>query len=272
MSSTPADNALQITVKTVPDGRASTWINQELQVGDVLEAVGPAGDFTVRAAAANQKRFLLVAGGVGITPVFSLLRAWLESDEAVSLKLLYCNRSHDQVIFQEALSALANDPRLELILHSDADDGLMTPADFKRLSQDWLDADAYVCGPAGLMEMVETQLAASGMPASRIHSERFLSAKNVELPTSAQPIFFVRSGREVVQQPGETILDAALRDGLELPYSCTMGGCAHCRQTRLNGSGGIVMDEPNCLTPNEVEKGDFLACCSYATGPVEIDA
>ena len=237
-----------------------------------LRAAGPAGRFTPAAAPSEQQRFLLIAGGVGITPIIALLKHWLSQASEARIRMIYCSRSRADAVFASELHAMESDPRLELHWHFDDEAGVMTASGFEALVGGWNSADAFLCGPEGLMTLAEGCLRALGLPLAQIHSERFLVARRATRPTTAQHLFFVRSKREVIQEPGETILQAALRAGLDLPYSCTMGGCAHCRQHVAGGKGAIVMDQPNCLTPPEIDAGAFLACCGFATETVHIDA
>src|SRR5690606_34918695 len=89
-------------------------------------------------------------------------------------------------------------------------------------------------------------------------------------PTTPQTIVFTRSGRSVEQQPGESILDAGLRAGIALEYSCTVGGCGHCKVRVTDGIP--LLNEPNCLSDAERSGGWTLACSACATAPLQIDA
>jgi len=121
------------------------------------------------------------------------------------------------------------------------------------------------------MDLGEAALRAAGIPSAQILHERFLAAarESAERPTVPQTITFRRSGRSVQQQPGETLLDAGLRAGLALPFSCTVGGCAHCRIQVLQGR--VAINEPNCLSTEERAAGYTLACSAYALEPVTLE-
>jgi ferredoxin len=123
-----------------------------------------------------------------------------------------------------------------------------------------------------MMQSVLSALAGRGVPQERIRTERFAYASTnaTQVPAHAAEITFSSSGRRVTAKPGQTILQAGLEAGLDLPYSCTMGGCGACKVRK--SSGTVVMSEPNCLTAREREDGYVLACCCYADTSVTIDS
>src|SRR5262249_22724134 len=124
----------------------------------------------------------------------------------------------------------------------------------------------FLCGPIGLMDAAEQGLKARGVAASQIHRERFLAAAQPVQAKPTQPveIAFHRSHKLVTQQVGETILEAGLREGLALPFSCTVGGCGSCKMRVLEGQ--VALNEPNCLSSEERVSGHTLACSAYALG------
>lgn len=120
--------------------------------------------------------------------------------------------------------------------------------------------------------MAESALLEAGVPRAHILTEHFLSGSrpSERLPEEPQSIYFERAARDVVAQPGQTLLEAALEAGVELPYSCQVGGCGHCRVKIV--SGVVVTNEPNCLSPEEQAQGYRLACQSYACSETRVDA
>jgi len=134
------------------------------------------------------------------------------------------------------------------------------------------DADAfYVCGPEAMMTDVCSALAGAGVAPDRVRTERFAyaSVATTRIPTHSAEVTFAASGRRVTARPGQTILQAGLEAGIDLPSSCTMGGCGACKVKRT--SGQVVMSEPNCLSDREREAGYLLACCSYADTDLVIE-
>lgn len=268
-----------ITVKRVPDGVVSHHLHEHVRAGDTLLALEPTGDFTIETDADAQRHLVLVAGGVGITPLVSLAETVLRAEPGSRVSLLCGNRSADEIIFRRRLEQLAKEFGARFTLRHALDDpppgwhGLRGALDGARVLEALGDepADAYfVCGPEPMMRSVCAALAAAGVPGERIRTERFAyaSAATTRIPDRAAEILFTRSGRRVTARAGQTILQAGLEAGIDLPFSCTMGGCGACKV--LKREGAVVMSEPNCLSEPERAAGHVLACCSYADSNVVI--
>jgi ferredoxin-NADP reductase len=280
-SSSPAATDLpSITVKRLPGGRVSRQLHERLQAGDTIVVTEPAGAFTLEVDPAASRHFVMIAGGVGITPLVSLAETVLRREPGSRLTLLCGNRDALEIIFRQRLDSLVMQfgHRLELRHALDEApedwDGLRGALDgplvLRTLGS--CDADAYfVCGPEPMMQSVCTSLESAGVPRPRIRTERFAyaSAATTRIPGHGAEITFAASGRRIRTRPGQTILQAGLEAGLELPYSCTMGGCGACKLRR--SAGTVVMSEPNCLSDAERETGYLLACCSYADEAVVIE-
>ncbi len=280
-SSSPAATGLpSITVKRMPGGRVSRHLHERLQAGDTIVATEPAGAFTLQVDPSASRHFVMIAGGVGITPLVSLVETVLRLEPESRLTLLCGNRDSLEIIFRQRLDTLVAQFGNRLKLRHALDeapegwDGLRGALD-GQLVQHALgscDADAYfVCGPEPMMQSVCSALESAGVPRQRIRTERFAyaSAAATRIPEHDGEITFAASGRRIRAKPGQTILQAGLEAGLELPYSCTMGGCGACKLRR--SAGTVVMSEPNCLSDSEREAGYLLACCSYADAAVVIE-
>jgi ring-1,2-phenylacetyl-CoA epoxidase subunit PaaE len=272
----PEGGGLACTIKLVPGGWVSSHVHEALQVGSRYRLLGPTGDFVLDEADTGPLRFL--AGGSGITPVISLIETALARDPRRDIRLVYASRSEAEIIFRERLHELAaRHPSLGIV-HVLSQPGSGWSGERGRLDAARIaallgadDAGYYLCGPAGLMDAAATALRAAGVDAARIRQERFLAApKLAERPTQPQEILFKQSGRVVTQRPGESILEAGLREGLPLPFSCMVGGCAHCKLRVLEGE--VALSEPNCLSPEERAAGFTLACSACATGPLSVAA
>jgi ring-1,2-phenylacetyl-CoA epoxidase subunit PaaE len=280
------DGQLRVGVRRVAGGAFSSWIHQHLRVGDVVQVMAPQGRFFVPLLPDARRHFLGIAGGSGITPILSILKSLLAREPGSRFTLLYANRSLASTMFKEELEDLKNRYLTRLVLHhvfseeqtdSDIHQGLMNRAkvgEFLRLLVPAATVDeAFVCGPFQMNDEAEAALLAAGVPAGRVHVERFGVAPgsgqpagavmHASLPGDADAarITIVRDGlqREFPfrkEQP--SILDAASAAGLEVPFSCTSGVCGTCRAKLLEGQ--VRMDRNFALEPSEVEAG-FVLCC-----------
>jgi 3-ketosteroid 9alpha-monooxygenase subunit B len=175
MSSTPGlDSAPRVTVKRVHQGRGSNWICNQLKVGDALEVMPPSGIFTPKQL---QQDLLLMAGGSGITPVFSILRHALAQSSA-RITLLYANRDEKSVIFRDALNTLAkaHPQRLQVIHWLDSVQGIPSVEQLAEFARPQAHAQAFICGPGPFMDAaVQAALNSVNMAEADIHVERFVS-------------------------------------------------------------------------------------------------
>lgn len=280
-STSPLGSALPtITVKRVADGVVSSFLHERVRAGDTLSVLEPTGDFTLATDPALSRHVVMVAGGVGITPLVSLAETVLRAEPASRVTLLTGNRCEQEIVFRKRLDALESEFRPRLVVRhalDDAPDGwtglrglLDGPQVLRAIGSEPADA-WFVCGPEPMMQSICESLAAAGVERERIHTERFAyaSAATTSIPNHSAELHFARSGRNVTARAGQTLLQAGLEAGIDLPSSCTMGGCGACKVRKLEGS--VVMSEPNCLSEAEREAGYVLACCAYADTNVVIE-
>lgn len=280
-SSSPFDGGdACVTVKRIPGGIASTFLNEFVTVGQTLCVLGPSGEFVIDPQQNVRRHFVFVAGGSGITPVMSLSRSLLASDPQVKIDLLYGNRSFEDIIFYRHLEDLQSAfPNLTVrhVLDNPHPDrpypqGRLTGKQVLALTGDTHGKSFFVCGPEAMTDDVIEVLKTAGIPDTHIKAERYTSpARRTSLrPKKAYPISFVRSGRAVTSLPGQTVLEAGLNAGIGMAFSCAMGGCAACKVKVISGTA--TMDEPNCLSIAERKQGYVLACVACATSPLELEA
>jgi 3-ketosteroid 9alpha-monooxygenase subunit B len=285
MSSAPeTDGDLTVTVKRVPGGVVSNWLNDHVTAGDVLEVTRPSGSFCVRP---GDRPVIGFCGGSGVTPVISIAKSVLAST-ARPVELLYANRDRRSVIFEAALRRLeeAEPDRFGVRHHIDADAGLIDAAAITAFVAGRVDADFFICGPAPFMDLVETTLLGLGVDPASIAIERFAAASPAERDLdaavggdgAAAPDDRSEAGTEVPEQivlilkgkkhrldhrAGDTVLETARRGNVSTPYSCEAGNCATCMA--LVREGTVVMRVNDALEPDEVEEGWVLTCQSLPT-------
>lgn len=270
-SSPDTDPAPKVTVKRVAGGRASHWFNDAVREGDVLRVMPPGGVFVLRASAAP---LCLFAGGSGITPVISLLKSALATTQRRA-KLVYANRDRDSVIFRDELTALARayGDRLTLVHHLDREQGFLVPAQVKAHVAGFEASDFYLCGPGPFMDVVEATLLGCDVPTGRIAIERFVSIGGPEdlvgdaraareAAERAHPDeIVIRLGgklHRVPYTPGDTVLAAARKAGLEPPFACEDGYCGSCAARRVCGQ--VTMRKNEVFSQREVDAGHVLTC------------
>ncbi len=280
MSSAPGvDDAPRVTIKRVSEGRGSNWVCDHVKVGDLIELLPPAGVFMPRVLSGD---FLLLAGGSGITPVFAILRSALAKGHG-RITLLYANRDERSVIFRDELKALAAayPGRLQVIHWLDSVQGVPSVAQLAELARHSRNAQAFVCGPGLFMDAAVAALQAVEIPPEQIHVERFVSLPDEETQAAtaaavlaAPPLADAVDSAEVellldgqthqLRCGGtETLLEAALKAGLNAPYSCQAGMCASCMCQVLEGSVHLRHNE--VLDKKDLAKAWTLACQAVPT-------
>jgi ferredoxin-NADP reductase len=269
MSSSPdVGDRFTTTVKRVAGGQMSNWMIDTVAPGDKLDVMRPTGLFVLHDRA-DDHPIVAFAGGSGITPVISIVKTALATT-ARPIRLVYANRDAESVIFGDALRALATSSggRLSVHEHLDTEHGFLDAVACEALIGERAHADFYVCGPGPYMDVVEEALAAVGAAPEQVFIERFVTpdaATTDAAPTTTESLTITLEGatQTIPYRPGDTILEAARRGGLNPPFSCEMGNCASCMAHLDDGS--ITMRDNNALTPDEVDAGWVLTCQSLPT-------
>jgi ring-1,2-phenylacetyl-CoA epoxidase subunit PaaE len=282
------DAELRVAVKHVPDGVFSHHANTALEAGNTVEVMPPDGRFGVPIAPTEARVHVGIAAGSGITPIMAILRTVLTREPRSRFVLFYGSRSTPEIIFREALEDLKDKylDRLSVfhVLSREAQDlpvlaGRLDREKLRTLLPGVLDPARvdhfFICGPAGMAEQLPAALRELGVAPERIHVERFVPADGPApaprpAPVRADaPAFATASitydGKTstVPIADGEAVLDAGLRAGLNLPWSCRGGMCSTCR-ARLH-DGAVTMTQNYALEPWETEAGYILTCQSHPT-------
>lgn len=282
LSSSPQlDNYLDLTVKRVEGGRVSNYINDHFTAGQLVEVLQPRGKFNFIPGLKKKRHLMLFAAGSGITPLMGILKTALFLEPASTVHLIYANRSPETTIFAERLSDLLNrfSGRLKITFfwsglenneNHGGISGRITANQVRNMMAEAPEAETlyYLCGPNGFMEVVEGGLTASGVSGEEIHKEQFFADLAEEkkitdaLGVAREVIVRLQEKEHLLKvPPGASILDAALSQGLLLPYSCRRGVCSTCMGVLVRGE--ISMDNDEALLDFERERGYVLTCQSH---------
>lgn len=285
--SAPQEQELRVAIKKTEAGVFSTWANTKLKKGDVLEVLQPTGKFNTPLQPSQTKQYLAFAAGSGITPIVSIIKATLYKEPNSCFTLVYGNRSRSSIIFFEELEGLKNKhlQRFNLIhvLSREKTDASLNfgKIDVNKLNElakliDYKVIDeTFICGPEEMIFCVKDFLEARGIDKKRIHFELFTTPgkkqtavkklrvqddtgpkSNIEVKVDGRSFEF-----DLSFNSDTSILDAALKQGADLPFACKGGVCCTCKAKLLQGE--VEMDVSWGLEQEEIEQGYILACQSH---------
>lgn len=291
----PHEGQLKVAIKKVPGGKFSNWAFDNIKVGDTLDVMPASGNFTLKNKKTTGGNYLAIAAGSGITPVISIIKQTLYSHPKNEFTLIYGNQSRASIIFLEELEALKNKfmGRLRLIyifsrektdidLHNGRIDEDKLKA-FSKIIDFTLFDDIFICGPEAMIFNAESFLLNNEVAKNKIHFELFTTPgqkailktqpDEVEDDGNKSEINIKLDGRSFsfhLGAAGDNILNAALKQGADLPFACKAGVCCTCKAKLI--SGKVTMDVNYALEEEEVEQGYILTCQSHpASEIVEID-
>jgi ring-1,2-phenylacetyl-CoA epoxidase subunit PaaE len=272
-----------VTVKRVDGGLMSNWLPDNLKPGSSIKVMEPMGQFTTDYSGSNKRHIIMFAGGSGITPMMSIIKSLITQEPDSIVSLIYCNRNIDSIIFKDELERWATkyEGRLHVIHVLDE-----APMNWQGYSG-WLNHDMLVklferipdwgiekttylmCGPEGMMKNVETLLEEHKIPKAKVFKESFVTGtidkkeKTVSSENKAREVTIRYDGNEFkfMVEPNRTILETALDQGIDLPYSCQSGLCTACRGKAL--SGKVKLDEEDGLSQSEKAEGYVLTCVGH---------
>jgi ring-1,2-phenylacetyl-CoA epoxidase subunit PaaE len=283
---------LRIGVKRLDGGAFSTWVNDSLAPGDVVEVAAPAGRFSPRLDPAAGRRYVAVAAGSGITPIFSIVSTILDLEPASTVALWYGNKTSRDIMFLEELCDLKDRyaDRFEVLFFLSREEqevellsGRIDSQRFKRLLAELQPASEvdewYLCGPFTMVGEVRAALGEAGVDVGHIHAELFhvdgelpraaraaRSALHKEWDGRTSQVTIVLNGRATtvtVPFDGDPVLDSLIAARSDAPFSCTSGVCGTCRARVVEGA--VEMDVAYALEPDETARGYVLMCQSHPT-------
>lgn len=297
ISSSPSiPYSISITVKRLPGGKVSNWLHDNLKAGNELVVHGPVGNFNIMDYPAD--KVLLLSGGVGITPLMSMLRWFFDTNATVDVEFVHSARSPRDIIFHRELEHIfSRIPEFKLHIVTERSGelneswagyrGHLAQAMLELMVPDFLNREIFCCGPTPYMNAVKKLLRDNHFDMSHYHEESFAATpievqeevlENVEQAEALAEEFdvadllsvqFSASGKSVRIQPGETVHSAAAKLGLHIPKACGMGICGTCRVPL--SSGQVEMDHNGGITDEDLAEGYILSCCSKPLGDVVVD-
>lgn len=285
--SSPLDHELRVAVKKVPNGLFSTYANEQLKAGDRLDVMPPMGKFFSPLNSHQKKNYVGFAAGSGITPLLSIIKTTLLTEPHSSFTLVYGNRNRHSIIFREALEALKNKFmdrfRLIHILSRETTDTVLNAGRidndkcyslFEKTIDLSIADEFFLCGPEEMIFSVKGVLEERGIDQKKIHFELFTTPGQEQKNRLAQAIENDDQPKSRITvkldgisfdfdlaRNGVAILDAALKQGADLPYACKGGVCCTCRAKLMEGE--VDMEVNYGLEPEEIEQGFILTCQSH---------
>ncbi len=293
IASPPTRNGYcEISVKRTADGYASRHLHETWREGQRVKVSAPAGRFVF--AGHEAWRVVLIAGGIGITPMMSIVRSLTDRGWGGEMYLLFSVRAVRDFIFRDELAYLQSrfeNLHVRVLVSRDVDTawdgprGQITRDVIAGFVPNLTRGPVLVCGPAPMMTAMRKVLVEMGVPDADVLQEAFVSRPVVEstadtdadvadgppLPDGAvADIVFRRAGKTAELSRDQTVLDAAEEAGVDIPFECRSGICGQCKTPLV--AGRVTMDVQDALTAADRSKGLILACQAHASGDVEVDA
>ena len=283
LSSSPGEALPAITVKKIEGGLVSNYIHEYAETIKEWRVEGPQGLFCIDHSLQTIPQYVFIAGGSGITPIYSMLNDVLRNTNA-EIFLIYSSKNFESKIFysdlQELQSKYSNRLAIQYMLSSDHPQdnpsaspllGRLNRLVLKKILKGQLQekiasAHFFVCGPAGLISVTEETIASLQIDSDKIHREYFqppdVTAPSVEIPESSLEVLLhvQEQTNLIIVNPGTSILESALEDKIEVPYSCKSGTCGRCAAKLL--SGKVHMYHNYALTNDQLSQGYVLLCQS----------
>lgn len=283
LCSSPLDKEWKVGIKQIEDGKFSTFANEVLKVGDMIDVASPNGNFYIETNPELERNYIAFAAGSGITPMLSIIKTHLEAEEKASFKLFYINKTVASIILKEELEALKNIymDRFE-IYYFLTKEHRSVPLLNGRLDKEKMESifsnickteeiDHYFsCGPEAMVLMIKDFLLEKNVDSSAIHYELFHAegaAPEIkeklkeEYKGKTSEVTLYEGGKTLnftIPQASDNILDAALKNAADLPFACKGGVCCTCKAKLIEGEVNMLLNYG--LEEEEIADGYILTC------------
>lgn len=277
---------LSIGVKLVAGGKMSSFLTTKVKIGDILEVMPPSGNFIMKG---DKNHIVGICAGSGVTPILSMIKSKMENSKDSKFTLIYGNKTQESVMFYNELKDLASKNPEKLKIHwffsqekvQSCVNGRIDKNTLQHLINTFRDLkqadDFFICGPGEVIDNTNELLLLNQVNQSHIHFERFTAVKKEDgISDAAEIISNVRvcvDGEDfqfTLSNKGQTILDAAMKHGADVPFSCKGAVCCTCKAKVMEGK--VTMDANYSLSEEEVAQGYVLGCQSHpASENVVID-
>ncbi len=275
ISSIPnVDTSLTLTIKKIKGGVVTHYLAAHLKVGDNVEVTAPSGQFYVKPEPANENHYVMIAGGSGITPIYSMVGTILRFEPKSKITLLYANRNTDSIIFKEKIAQWEKEHASQLevkhYLSEEENEKNGTKSYVTRIALEELINQLgknklvfYVCGPEIMTNKLIDDLVYLGIAKDAIHKELFLISTPTEKSKSQSAHVRAKlfgTTYEFESKEGKTLLQSGLEQNIPLPFSCQNGLCGMCKMTCTEGR--VIMKSNQALSESEIKAGYVLTCQS----------
>ena len=285
LCSSPIENKWQVAIKKINGGVFSTYANEELKSGDVLEVTPPDGKFFVEVDITKPKHYIVFAAGSGITPILSIIKTHLSLEPDATVQLFYLNSKVKSIIFKDEIEGLKNTflNRFEVFYFLTKENrgipllnGRFTSEKLQELTKKVIDIpsvdECFLCGPEEMIFLIRDELVAAGLAKEKVHFELFNAGNTEEDKKHIAEVLEHQADHtkvtiidgdnefhfEMDVADHDNILDAALANDADLPFACKGGVCCTCRAKVIEGK--VEMKLNYGLEPDEVEAGYVLTC------------
>lgn len=285
ISSIPnTDNVLTLTIKKIKGGKVTNYLAENLKIGDSIEVTAPSGQFYINPEPANQKHYVMIAGGSGITPIYSMIGTILKVEPKSKITLLYANRTSTSIVFEEKIEqctkAFPTQLEVKHFLSEEENSLSAIKGYITRISLEEIlnqygknNLDFYLCGPEMMTNKLIEDLQYLGISKEKIHRELFLITTQNHTNNSQKAQVSAKVFGKTYQfetEEGKTILQSGLNQNVPLPFSCQSGLCGMCKMKCTEGK--VRMKSNQVLTENELKEGYVLTCQSLTqSGIIKIN-